>query len=150
MGIVRARTVVRGGATIVVASLLALSGCRSSRARECQSLVDVDARLSRDVHTYPDAKTTTEQAQNWIDDSAKLQAEHDALERLTFHDERLSQWASAWRDALPMHARVARHLAEALRAEDWPTARDLQREWETRQRTLKGVAEDLEAYCATR
>ena len=113
-------------------------------------LLDVDRRLARDVHTYPDAKTPKELAQNWDDDSKKLQAERDALEGLTFRDARLAAWARAWRDATPMHARIARHLAEALRAEDWTTVRALQHEWDAQQKELDGITEDVEAYCAAR
>jgi len=144
----------RNGRARIVSALLLVSAtaagsaaCTSSRPKECGSLLDVDRRLARDVHTYPDAKAVHETAQNWADDAAKLQSERDALERLDYRDARLAQWASKWRDMLPIHARVARHLSEALLAADWAAAWALQHDWDDQQRKLDGVSQDVEAYC---
>jgi hypothetical protein len=128
--------------------LLAVAGCDSARVKECPQLLDVKARLTRDVHTYPDPKTQAETAQNWADDGAKLQKERDALERLTFHDERLAIWASKLRDTLPIQARLARRIADAMKAGDGKTIGDLQEEWDDRQKKIAGVGQDAEAYCS--
>lgn len=125
-----------------------LLACDAARAKECPSLLDVRARLARDVHTYPDAKTPKETAQNWSDDANKLQSERDALERLQFHDERLALWASTWRDTIPIQARVARRISDAVRGGDWKTAGELQADWDDRQKKIAGIGQDVAAYCA--
>jgi len=122
-------------------------GCEKARTKECPALLDVKARLARDVRTYPDPKTPIETAQNWADEGAKYQSERDALERLTFADERLAIWASKWRDAFPLQARLARQMSAAVKAGDWKTIADLQATWDDRKKTIDGIGQDVEAYC---
>jgi len=136
------------GWIFIVVVAASIAGCESARTRECPSLLDVKARLARDVRTYLDPKTPQETAQNWTDEAAKLQSERDALERLVYRDERLAIWASKWRDNIPIQARLARRIAEAVKNGDWKATAELQTEWDDRQRMLNGVGQDVEAYCA--
>jgi hypothetical protein len=130
--------------------VVALVGCESARVRECTQLLDVKARLARDVHTHPDPKTPSETAQNWLDDGRKLQSERDALERLVFRDERLAIWASQLRDTLPIQSRLARRIGEAVGAGDAKTVAELQAEWDDRQKKIGAVTQDVDAYCNAR
>lgn len=126
------------------------AACESTRAKDCAALQDVEARIARDTRTYPDPKTPSETAQNWTDEANKLQSERDALERLTFRDERVAVWAANWRDTFPIQARVARRMAEAVKAADWKTVTELQTDWDARQKKIAGVGQDLDAYCSAR
>jgi hypothetical protein len=135
---------------LLLSIAVSLVACESARTHECPQLLDVKARLARDVHTHPDPKTPAETAQNWFDDGKKLQSERDALERLVFHDERLAIWASKLRDTLPIQARLARRIGEAVNAGDWKSVAEMQTEWDGRQKAIAAVTQDADAYCNAR
>ncbi|GAC1363399.1 MAG: hypothetical protein NVSMB47_15180 [Polyangiales bacterium] len=137
----------RAVVAVSLASLATLAGCDRTRARECPTLTDVSARLARDVHSHPDPRTPEEVARNWSDDAGKLQSERDALERLTYRDERLAVWASTLRDTVPIQARVARRMCDAVRAGDPKLKAELQVEWDDRQKKIAAIVRDVEAYC---
>lgn len=126
-------------------------GCRSSRkSDECRSFLDVDARLGNDSRTYADPKTPAETAQNWLDAAKALQAEHDALQHMVFHDENLALWGNRLRDELPFQARVARHLAAATRIGDAASVLALEAEWNDRRRRILAVVDEAKNYCGGR
>jgi hypothetical protein len=128
-------------------SLSFLTGCSEPAAHECAALLDVDARLHREVQSHPDAKTTLETVANWRDTAKAVQAERDALARLSFHDPWLARWASRLREELPFHADVARSIAEAIHQGDWEARAELVVRWEERSARIDAVTGGVAAYC---